>query len=229
MMDALKSHVDVAVERAWPQLLALIARAAAILHVSEGIAPTLVTRTARKAALRLIRPAEALVRRLIFTLAARYHTTPLPPGPHLPPEDKPGPAPRTAAPITTSGPRTPNFRLFEHVASLASIIGPPRAETFGPPKPPTKLCSPARLIARIDALKHAIETHADLAARYARAVPRAIAERWCARVDPLRRGHPPGAASRHTEPWLADSLYLLTMWIRRIDPPLRPEPPPLPA
>ncbi|MEM5515725.1 hypothetical protein WNY37_02115 [Henriciella sp. AS95] len=226
-MSGLDYHVSIAMQKALPLLAGLIAQAWAILRVAERVAPTRISRLAHARVLRLIRPAEALVRRLIALLAEKVHSTPLPPQrPHVPirPAMVSGAEPEgpgAAAPQ----PETPTFALYEFMPSfvrhyLEGETTPVPQSGFGPPAP---TCNPGRLIARLEALQQAIDNRHAIALRLARSTPRKIARNSAARVTPWRLGWPPGGKSAHTEPWLADMLSLFMMAIRRIPPPQRPQ------
>ena len=242
-MSGLDHHVSIAMQKAIPLLMSLIAQASAILALASRAGTTRISRSAHARALRLIRPAEALVRRLIVLLANKLHTTPLPPLPPNPDRRslrRQGPMDQTAEPERAAEDRTmdtrlrghlrslqpPSFALFEPNPAFARMYAegeaiPVPARAFGPPAP---TCHPARLLARLEALQAAMENREALALRHARSIPRKIAKDCFARVNPWRVGAAPGVRSRHTEPWLADMLSLFMMAIRRIPPPERPRP-----
>ncbi len=235
-MSGLDHHVSIAMQKAIPLLMSLIAQASAILALASRAGTTRISRIAHARALRLIRPAEALVRRLIVLLANKLHTTPLPPraptSAMVSEAEPQGPGSRSAAAhgstSLTMSPRggAPSFALFEPNPAFARMYAegeaiPVPARAFGPPAP---TCHPARLLARLEALQAAIENREALALRHARSIPRKIAKDCFARVNPWRVGAAPGVRSRHTEPWLADMLSLFMMAIRRIPPPERPRP-----
>ncbi|MGB3625477.1 MAG: hypothetical protein WA989_06610 [Henriciella sp.] len=213
MSEALNHHVSIAMERAVPRLLALLADICAMLHIIGGRAPSYFTRQARVKALRLLRPAEALMRRLIVLMAdeievegQKTRSSRRRPAPHGEPVEPGG----------QSGSGTPTFQLFEHIPSLASVFGAPTPEKFGPSLPPPELIEPDALMRRINALAGAIEHRDTLARAHARRLARWPKNVRLPRWDPCRPGRPPGLRSRHVPPWLVDMVQLFMMKIRRL-------------
>ena len=131
-----------AIERNRQALLGIVASIVALLGGRDGAGP--IARGLRKAALALLRPAEAAARRLIVIAAQGLRRSGLvaPPSPRRPP---PGAIPRRAG----DGGRPPAFRLFDRpkryrLALRAEPRGIPRIRTFwGPPLAPPR-CRPRR-------------------------------------------------------------------------------------
>ena len=72
-------HLKGAMERAWPQLSQLLARLMLVIGLSEDRTPERIPRVLRVHILRLLRPAEALARRLIVLMAREVELTALSP------------------------------------------------------------------------------------------------------------------------------------------------------
>ena len=120
-MTAPDRHLTLAMARAWPQL----ERLAALVGVLLGAAGRAqLSREARIGALRLLRPAEALVRRLIV-LMARQMTVKAAPAVSGPVD------PNCEAGKRDRSPK-PRFRLFEPLPSLASVFADPETGTPAP-------------------------------------------------------------------------------------------------
>ncbi|RIJ25859.1 hypothetical protein D1224_01700 [Henriciella barbarensis] len=207
------------IARVWPRLVALVAGIAAML---EGAGAS--DRAMRLRAMRLLRPAEALARRIITLLADRLEAD-LPPLRDGGGQKRPEPVRRR---------HSAGFVLFEPVATCAaSISRPGRGRRFhaGPrivdvlgliAVSPTQRDTPAkpRLEGRIAALQKAVEAPERHALRLARRRARALSSDGPRpRLTPLRPGWPPGIRGRETPGWLTAVLDDLTVQIRCRPPP----------
>lgn len=207
------------IARVWPRLAALVAGIAAM--VAHGSPQD---RAVRLKAMRLLRPAEALARRIITLLADRMDAGPLN-------SESRG---ATARKSRGSQRRSTGFALFEPVATCAASIGRPgrrRRFSSGPrivdllgahsaATYPVAVWSEPPLIARIAALKDVLAAPERHAMRLARRRARALeADATRPRLSPLRPGWPPGIHGRDTPDWLVAVLDDLTAQIRCRPPP----------
>ena len=207
------------IARVWPRLVALVAHIAAMVaHASPQ------DRAVRLKAMRLLRPAEALTRRIITLLA-----------------DQMDPGPLTSRPCCGTDQKNRNrkcrstgFTLFEPVATCAASIGKAgrrRRFSSGPrivdllgihraiPQQLAVLSEPP-LSARIAALQTALEAPERHAMRLARRRARALSsDAPRPRLTPLRPGWPPGIHGRDTPDWLVAALDDLNAQIRCRPPP----------
>ncbi|MGB8314168.1 MAG: hypothetical protein WCE69_06720, partial [Aestuariivirga sp.] len=158
-----------------------------------------------RAVLRVLRPAESAVRRLIV-IAARGVVVELAPS-------RPMPAGKVIG--KRGGRSTPSFQLFDprkrfkgpRARAFTRIV--PRIHVFGPdprvaalfpapkpvaelPPPPDGLVNAARLTRRLQALKLALEDLPRQAKRLVRCQQRRAKAPWPKSTSPLRPGHPPG-------------------------------------
>ena len=207
-------HLTLAIERAWPLLERLVTMVQALLGMSDGLLPDRVSRQARIAALRLLRPAEALMRRIIVVMAHDISVSP--PSALSPIHVSHKAVSRDQTSLTRKAPQT-SFRLFEPIPSFAACFGPPAAPTAtgaAPPKPVIAAgdsVPSSPLAARLKGLEAVIAAPAKRAQRFAGVLARKAAEPFRAgRTHPLRPGWPPGSRSRHTPVWLKDLLLHLT-------------------
>lgn len=207
------------IARVWPRLVALVAHIAAIV---TRAAPQ--DRAARLKAMRLLRPAEALVRRIITLLAETMDPGPLPSQPCV----------GTAKKSRASQRQSTGFTLFEPVATCAASIGKPgrmRRFSSGPRivdllgahaaySSRKGVSNDPLLDVRIAALQAALEAPERHAMRLARRRARALeAAAPRPRLSPLRPGWPPGIHGRETPDWLVAALDDLTAQIRCRPPP----------
>jgi len=194
-----------AIERNSEALTAIVAALFAMLGLAGGDTVAKLPRSIHSAVLRVLRPAESAMRRLIV-IAARGLVVKLAPS---------RPMPKPAGPIGKGGPSRPSFQLFDPRKNFASgrrrrfTRNPPRIHIFGsdptvaalwaarrpaadPAPPPDGLVNAERLTRRLQALKLALE---DLP-RQARRLVRWRLRRENAKApkfkSPLRPGHPPG-------------------------------------
>lgn len=207
------------IARVWPRLVALVAHIAAMVaHASPQ------DRAVRLKAMRLLRPAEALARRIITLLADQMDSAPLVSEPR-------GVA---ANRNLNQKRRSTSFTLFEPVATCAASIGKSgrrRRFSSGPrivdvlgsnvayARPNAVVIEPP-LHARIAALQTALEAPERHAMRLARRRARALSnDASRPRLTPLRPGWPPGIHGRETPDWLVAALDDLNAQIRCRPPP----------
>jgi len=194
-----------AIERNSEALKGIVEALFAMLGLDGEATGLRIPQPLHSAVLRVLRPAESAMRRLIV-IAARGLVVKLAPS---------RPMPMPAGPIGKGGPSRPSFQLFDPRKNFASprrrrfTRNPPRIHIFGndptvaalwaarapiadPPPPPDGLINAERLTRRLQALKLALEDLPRQARRLAR---------WRVRREnapspkfrsPLRPGHPPG-------------------------------------
>jgi hypothetical protein len=212
--------LDRAIERQRKPLLRLVGTLFAMLGLVEGTPVERATKPVYLAILRLLRPAESAVRRLIVATAGR--TVLKPPGPRTTPAK-----PATSTPRKARKPRAPCFQLFDPRQRFTSAfayerpryrITPPAArpqprirllgESFdprvpffrnpAPPPPPPPAPEPddsvsaLRLSRRLIAIKSALDDLPRQAKRYARWQSRPSDKRRPRLSSALRPGRPPG-------------------------------------
>lgn len=180
----------------------------------------------RQEVLRLLRPAEALARRLILLLAREPGLA----GQPVPARQTQQPPRRTESPL-----RVPRscFSLYEPVAPLtpaqftlfparrrppASFQAPRLLDLSGPypadSAPPEPDHTPDPLITRIRGLQACLAAPGRYARRLAGAMARRLASSVFRRANPLRPGWPPGARSGHTPADVREMLRLLCLELR---------------
>lgn len=219
-----------ALANAWPMLDRLVARLCVLAGLassssSASLASAPLARVLRCKLLRLLRPAEALARRLVLLLAREL--------PADAPASPVGKSARTPSQSRTApGPQS-SFRLFEPVAAFSAnavrgrrqrppkSAGPRLLDLSGPFPQPAVQCDeppaprPCRLIARIRGLQRCLAAPERHAARLARAMfRRAASVAVFRRANPLRPGWPPGARSVHTPPEIRTLLSVLCFELR---------------
>jgi hypothetical protein len=192
-----------AIDRNSEALKAIVAALFAMLELAGTVSR--LPRSVHSAVLRVLRPAESAVRRLVV-IAARGLVVKLTPSRPMP-----------AGPIGRGRHSRPSFQLFDprknfealrqHRPTIARI--PPRIHIFGsdprvaalwaapqpaadPAPPPDGLVDAARLTRRLQALKLALEDLPRQARRLARWRLRREAAKTPKFRSPLRPGHPPG-------------------------------------
>jgi hypothetical protein len=188
-----------AIERHRLALLGIVDAIAALLGGRDGDGP--ITRGLRRAALALLRPAEAAARRLIFIAAQGLVVTPRAPRPPLLPIAVRSGAgtrrrafalldrPKRYAPAARIVPRgVPRIRSFWGAAAFAPTAPTPSPVAVFRPDP-AALVDSTGLRFRLAALDHALADIAGQARRLARRRARAPEG---ARRQPLRFGSPPG-------------------------------------
>lgn len=206
-------HLTLAMARAWPQLERLAALVAALLGLFDGRVPARISRGARLGALRLLRPAEALVRRLIVMMAYLMDVQPVPAAL--------SPAHVQHETVKRGQGTQPRFRLFEPLPGFARVFAAPAAPQ-GPEKagesPAERPVSAAMLVRRLEGLEAVLAAPEAHARRYARWRARRRRMARPGRTDPVRPGYPPGVRSRHTPDWLKDRLVQFASALRRWPP-----------
>jgi hypothetical protein len=195
--------------------------------IAEGWAPQTLPRHLHRAVLRLLRPAEAAVRRLIIVAAHGLVVT-LPPARPRKPAANPAPCSfgiaavmpsagfaRLAAGRTANG-RTHVLPLFDpmrlpgrarlrfvpaHAAPRISVPGATARHRLPPPPTPADPLDATRLGLRLDALAAALDDlpkHARRFARWRARQSRSSAANRPRRLSPLKPGRPPGYRLRPT-------------------------------
>jgi len=226
--------------RAWPLLRQMVQVMTGMLGMDEDTAPERISHALRIAVLRLLRPAEALTRRLIVLMAWEVEVpkdlNPVCGKATQSADQKRDPAPdkdRTAR---------PHFTLFEPLRMPRSIfldtpaparlkpVGPgPRILSFDRPYPVSPAPAPdtnaASLTGRIRALQRALAAPEKIARRHAIFLERdRRSNRLPGRVNPIRPGPPPGMRSRHTPPDLKELLQFIGYEARQGPPRCPPVP-----
>ncbi|WP_139792377.1 hypothetical protein [Henriciella litoralis] len=231
-----------AIERAWPLLIGLGREIAGLTGKTERGVHFVISRHKRNFLLRLLCPAEALLRRLIMAMAINLLAEKKVRLCVRPPAAKPNlVAPRAKRAAREASVR--NFSLNEPVPSLASCIGAPGPNPFkrgnprildlSKPYPVLQVTTdtaprPPRLEARINAFLARLEKPAPAAEKLARAILRfRAAPPGKRKRGPIRPGLPPGLRSQHVPRWLAEILRHLSVEIRRADPRFYPPDHPL--
>jgi hypothetical protein len=195
-----------AIERNSEALKRIVAALYAMLGLAGEATAARLPRSVHSAVLRLLRPSESAMRRLIV-IAARGLVVKLAPSRPMP-----------AGPIGRSGGhRRPSFQLFDPRKNFSSLSlqrktvtkNPPRIHIFGSdPRvaalwsapqpmvdaapPPDGLVNSGRLIRRLQALKLALEDLPRQSRRLARWRLRREKAKSPKFRSPLRPGHPPG-------------------------------------
>lgn len=228
-MTVLRPSLETTLDRAWQRLSVLLATLCAMMPPGWAASPAPLSQPLRRRILRLLRPGEALARRLILTMARELRLDPPPP---------PKSAPGLQAPARRDQPSSSlrsGFRLTEPIASLRAAAGCPsvRALPFrrGPGPRILSFDEPGTVVNRIDdtdrtprvkirlmALLTAVKAPGPLAQRLAR---RLLAARASGRLRrlPLKPGHAAGWSCRHTPAWLKDALSTFTAEARGWPPP----------
>ena len=205
-----------AIERNSEALKGIIAELFAMLGLDDDITLSRISHPLHRAVLRVLRPAESAVRRLIV-IAARGLVVKLAPSRSI---SRPKPAKPTAKGFGSS--RPPAFQLFDPrkrikpVRAMKSTWRVPRISFLPPPPDPTVaaifaaraarapapaapppppsdgLASAQGLTRRLQALKSALEDLPRQATRLARWQQRRLAAPEHKFLSPLRSGRPPG-------------------------------------
>ena len=202
---------DLAIKRNSEALNGIIAALFAMLGLSGDATVSRIPRSLHSAVLRVLRPAESAVRRLII-IAARGVVVKAAPS-------RPNPAGRTIA--KGGGNRLPSFQLFDtrnyfaelHPRRIKYVKNPPRIHVFPynslVARPPVAapvsslsdgLVNGARLSRRLQALRAALDDLPGQARRMARWRVRREAMKSPKFTSPLRPGPPPGYRKRHIHP-----------------------------
>ena len=195
-------------ERAWPHLAALVARIARLLG---GDGPF--TRALRSQALKLIRPAESLARRLLILKAVQRSLAPAGPA-------RPGTIPPAPPAASSRRPQPPRLALTEKLPRCDWISETP----FPEPEPRTRhVLDNARLaeqvsgaltLSRLAALQDVIARPAHHAARMARWLARNV-KPGSRRPYPLAPGTPVGAVKHPPDPAADEALRDAHYYVRK--------------
>lgn len=227
---------------AWPRLAGLVSTISALIGLTEDFVPERISRGAQMQALRLLRPAEAVVRRLIVLMAMEIDLSAADRSTRF---DGPGgkalrrklanKAALNAMHVSGDAAkqdqsRTPGFKLFEPLVTYNEMI---RRRTPRPPKGPQPRIlfldqaypvatttepgvAAGPVINRLRALESVLADPARHARRHARHRARTRPRPGRpGRVSPLRGGHPPGQTSRYTPPDIRDMLAHFSRELRR--------------
>ena len=228
-MDTTRAPLEMTMELAWKRLAALMATVCAMMPAGWESNDTPLRSCLRLKLLRLLRPAEALARRLILTMARDLSVAP----------GKPSITPRAhmdfSALRRAGTPPTSVFSLYESIPPLRVHLTPVQASkcfrTVGPGPRILDLDGSCTLVNTLDgtgrtfrvkirltALLTAMKDPAPLARRIARRLLRARQTGTLKRL-PLKPGYAPGRLSRHTPYWLCEALRVFTLEIRGWPPP----------
>lgn len=228
-MTARARSLETTIDTAWQRLAVMMAALCASLPADwEGTANPF-SRAVRLGVLRLLRPAEALARRLILTMARELRLA-APKSVDRASKDA-STKPATGRPA----PRNSGFSLSEPMASLGAAcrLAPASQSPFKAGIGPRILTLDStgtmvntidgtvrtpRVKIRLMALLTAMKDPAPLARRLARRLLKARAAYTLRRL-PLRPGRAPGWSCRHTPDWLREALSVFTREARGWPPP----------
>ena len=204
-MTQLEPHAEQCLALNWPRVAALASRIAALLG-----AATMLPRSLRNQALRLLRPAESMLRRLLVLMAIKQSAIWSRHSPH--PEPVEGRGRATIEPARRKHPRAPsqNFPLLDPLHLPSMVQPPPPYATFGPriwslgsdwtylpaQTELPELLPIARLQDRLARLQAALDAPDKHVARMARWLARRGDGQRPRRLFPMRPGRPPGYARR---------------------------------
>lgn len=193
-----------AIDRNREALLRVIAAMVALVGMAESVSVSVLPRHVHLRVLRLLRPAESAVRRLVVILERDVTVTPRAPRP----APKPGAIPKRRAG------RVPAFRLIDRLQQIAPqrrkyargpgpqiiIIGIDEPVFYTPPKPPEPedLIAAGQVCRRLASLQNALENLDAQAKRLARWRLRTAKKDGPKRHSPMRPGWPPGHLKRPT-------------------------------
>ncbi len=187
-----------AIERNSEALKGIVAALFAMLGLQGGAVVGRIPQPLHRAVLRVLRPAESAMRRLVV-IAARGLVVKLAPS---------RPMPKSVGPIGKGGNLRPSFQLFDRRKNFAELRqhrrfmrNPPRIhfypyDTLSPARPPAPppdgLVNAERLTRRLQALKLALDDLPRQARRLARWRVRRENAKALKFKSPLRPGRPPG-------------------------------------
>jgi hypothetical protein len=217
-----------AIDRHREPLLRIVLALFALIGLSEGGTVERLSRPLHRAVLRVLRPAEAAVRRLIIIAARDMVVTPRP--------ARPAPA---GLKISSKAKGRVSFQLFDprqrcdgddgrHTQSpwpeprIHFIDVDPRSPLFrqpqpiAPARPPEDTVNAAPLCRRLAAIKRALDDLASQARRYARWRARPVDKRKPKLASPLRPGAPPGHRKRPSHD--VDAILADCHWLARTVP-----------
>jgi hypothetical protein len=193
-----------AIERNSEALVGIVEALFAMLGLSGDATVGRIPPLLHSAVLRVLRPAESAMRRLIV-IAARGVVVKLVPSRHMPKGHMigKGSAPRPSFQLFDPRKRfkpvrvvkftrlVPRIHVFGHDPRVAALWPAPRP-VAGPPPPPDDLVNAERLARRLQALKLALDDLPRQAKRLVRWRQRRKAAPEMKFLSPLRPGHPPG-------------------------------------
>ncbi|MGB9143780.1 MAG: hypothetical protein WCB71_16455 [Aestuariivirga sp.] len=173
--------------------------------VADAVPAARIPQPLHRAVLRVLRPAESAMRRLIV-IAARGVVVEVAPSRPMPAGKVIGKGGGNSPPsFQLFDPRKrfkgPRARAFTRIVPRIHVFGPdPRVAALFPapkpvaelPPPPDGLVNAARLTRRLQALKLALEDLPRQAKRLVRCQQRRAKAPWPKSTSPLRPGHPPG-------------------------------------
>lgn len=235
--------IALAVERHRRNLLRIVATMFAMIGLAGGESVQRLSPSVYRAVLRLLRPAESAVRRLIV-VAARNVVLKLP-GPRSSAEVRKAPVavrkpscrvtfrlfdpnrrftsafaferPRGRIKVTPVKRLEPRIHVIGFDPRIALFHQPPPVVHEPPPAPmPDGLVSASRLCRRLAAIKSALEDLPRQARRYAHWQARPLERRRPLRDSALRSGTPPGHRRRPVHP--VDEILAECHWLARHPP-----------
>ena len=197
-MTQLEPHAEQCLALNWPRVAALLGAA------------TMLPRSLRNQALRLLRPAESMLRRLLVLMALKQSKTWHRASPHPEPVEGRGRAIIEPARRKHRSAPSQNFPLLDPLSLPSMVQPPPPYATFGPriwslgsdwTYLPAETELPemlpiARLQDRLARLQAALDTPGKHVARMARWLARRGDGSRPRRLFPMRPGRPPGYARR---------------------------------
>ncbi len=192
-----------AIERNSEALAEIVEALFAMLGIAGGVMVSRIPPSLHTAVLRLLRPAESAVRRLVV-IAARGLVVKLPPSRAMP-KGPIGQGGRSRPSFQLFDPRknfkrlhhrkfariTPRIHFFEYDPRVAALWPAPKP-VVEPPPPPDGLVNAQRLSRRLQALKSALDDLPRQARRLVRWQVKRKASPDHKFLSPLRPGHPPG-------------------------------------
>ena len=229
----------------WPLVIGVIARVRGMLGEAAGHPDSLVPRPVYFRALRLVRVAEAMVRRMLYLISTEIEVSctlrPLKDGPAPEKSATPGPGPGSGEPrpVPVGWLQIAEPLLNRFPAEPRPVYGPaPSIWLWGTPRPPEppgppEAFAPDTLERRLARLEASCAAPEEAARRLALWQARQQAEfrdgRGARRMHPLRIGRPPGFARRGMEPELKRRLKDLWYFCEWADNAPRPQPQPPPG
>ncbi len=203
-------HWDLAIKRNSKALKAVIEALFVLLGLSGDVPVGRILPSLRRAVLRVLRPAESAVRRLIV-IAARDVVVELAASRPMPAGKAIGKGRGNSSPaFQLFDPRKrlkraramklkrmePRIHFFPYDPRVAALFPAPKPVVE--PPPPDGLVSAQRLSRRLQALKSALDDLPRQAKRLVRWEQRRMASPYPKFLSPLRSGHPPGHRRKHT-------------------------------
>jgi hypothetical protein len=200
---------DLAIKHNSEALKGIVVALFAMLGLSERDKVSRIPPSLHQALLRVLRPAESAVRRLIVIVARGLAVKPRPSRPMPKGIIRKGEGsfpsfrltdPRKRFPELRQGPKftrnPPRIHVFGNDPRVVALWPTPRP-SVDPPPPPDGLVNAERISRRLQALKSALEDLPRQAKRLARWRMRREASKTPTFKSPLRPGRPPGSRRRH--------------------------------